>query len=88
MSYLEGVSADQQATLQSVVSINPRIMGGTPCFAGTRVPIQTLLDYLEDGDSIDDFLTDFVSVKRHQAVQFLEMAKERLIECVSSSTSV
>ena len=88
MSYLEGVSADQQATLQGVVSINPRIMGGTPCFAGTRVPIQTLLDYLEDGDSIDDFLTDFVSVKRHQAVQFLEMAKERLIECVSSSTSV
>jgi len=46
----------------SIVSIDPEIMGGTPCFSGTRVPIQTLLDYVEAGDSIDEFLDDFPSV--------------------------
>jgi uncharacterized protein (DUF433 family) len=67
-----------------VVSANPQVMGGTPCFTGTRVPIQTLLDYLEGGGSIDDFLTDFTTVTRAQALRFLELAKDRLIECVSS----
>ena len=49
-------------------------MGGTPVFAGTRVPVQTLLDYLEAGDSIDDFLVGFPSVSRQQVVSFLERA--------------
>lgn len=49
-------------------------MGGTPVFAGTRVPVQTLLDYLEAGDSIDDFLAGFPSVSRAQVVAFLERA--------------
>jgi len=58
----------------------PDVLGGTPVFAGTRVPIQTLLDYLEGGESIDDFLDGFPSVSRDQIISFLEMAKDRLIE--------
>jgi uncharacterized protein (DUF433 family) len=55
-----------------VVSSTPEIMGGTPVFPGTRVPVQTLLDYLEAGDSIDDFLTGFPTVTREHVVAFLE----------------
>ena len=58
-------------------------MGGAPVFAGTRVPVQTLLDYLEAGDSIDEFLAGFPSVKREQVVAFLEQAKDRLVDSVS-----
>ena len=59
---------------KSVVSASPDIMGGTPVFPGTRVPVQTLLEYLEAGDSIDDFLAGFPSVSRSQVVDFLERA--------------
>ena len=62
-----------------VISCEPDVMGGTPVFAGTRVPIQTLLDYLEAGESIDDFLTGFPSVSRGQVIRFLEQAKDRLV---------
>jgi uncharacterized protein (DUF433 family) len=55
-------------------------MGGAPVFAGTRVPVQTLLDYLEAGDSIDEFLKGFPSVTREQVIAFLEQAKDRLVE--------
>lgn len=54
-------------------------MGGTQVFTGTRVPIQTLLDYLEAGESIDDFLVGFPSVARAQVIRFLEEAKDRLV---------
>lgn len=62
-----------------VISCEPDVMGGTPVFAGTRVPLQTLLDYLEAGESIDDFLTGFPSVDRKQVIRFLEQAKDRLV---------
>lgn len=62
-----------------LISSDPDVMGGTPCFAGTRVPVQTLLDYLEAGDSIDDFLEGFPTVKREQVVAFLETATERMV---------
>jgi uncharacterized protein (DUF433 family) len=65
--------------MKSAVSIDPEIMGGTPCFRGTRVPVQTLLDYIEAGDSIDVFLDGFPSVTRAQVVAFLEQAKDRLV---------
>jgi uncharacterized protein (DUF433 family) len=68
---------------QPVVSCNPEIMGGAPVFADTRVPVQTLLDYLEAGDSIDEFLEGFPSVTREQVIAFLEAAKDRLVESVS-----
>jgi uncharacterized protein (DUF433 family) len=65
---------------QSVVSCNAEVMGGAPVFRGTRVPIQTLFDYLEAGDSIDEFLQGFPSVSREQVIAFLEEAKSRLVE--------
>ena len=55
-----------------VISCSPDVMGGTPVFTGTRVPVQTLLDYLEAGDSIDEFLAGFPSVSRQQVIEFLE----------------
>jgi uncharacterized protein (DUF433 family) len=67
----------------SVISRRPDVMGGTPVFTGTRVPVQTLLDYLEAGDSIDDFLGGFPSVSREQVIDFLEQAKDRLVATVS-----
>ena len=66
----------------AVISRNPAVMGGTPVFCGTRVPVQTLLDYLEAGESIDDFLAGFPSVSRAQVIEFLEAAKDRLLETV------
>jgi uncharacterized protein (DUF433 family) len=66
-----------------IISCDPEVMGGTPVFSGTRVPVQTLLDYLEAGESIDQFLQGFPSVKRDQVIAFLEDAKDRLIESVS-----
>jgi uncharacterized protein (DUF433 family) len=68
---------------ERILSRNPDVMGGTAVFHGTRVPVQTLLDYLEAGESIDDFLAGFPSVTRDQVVAFLEEAKNRLIESVS-----
>ena len=65
------------------ISTAPDVLGGTPVFAGTRVPVQTLLDYLKAGESIDDFLEGFPSVSRDQVIAFLEMAKDRLIESAS-----
>ena len=66
-----------------VISCSPDVMGGTPVFAGTRVPIQTLLDYLEAVESIDDFLGGFPTVTREQVVMFLEQAKDRLVAAAS-----
>jgi len=67
---------------RAVVCRSPDIMGGTPVFCGTRVPVQTLLDYLEAGASIDEFLAGFPSVTRQQVIDFLEAAKDRLVESV------
>jgi uncharacterized protein (DUF433 family) len=62
-----------------VVTIDPQILGGTPVFAGTRVPVKNLFDYLEAGDSLEVFLDAFPSVTREQAVAALEMAREALV---------
>lgn len=62
-----------------VISRSADVMGGTPVFAGTRVPIQTLLDCLEAGESIDDFLAGFPSVTREQVIEFLKRAKDQLV---------
>jgi len=59
---------------------DPEILGGTPVFRGTRVPVKTLLDYLEGGHSLPEFLDDFPTVSREQAVRVLEHAGERLAE--------
>ena len=62
-----------------VISISPEVMGGTPVFNGTRVPIKTLIDYLEGGESIDDFLRGFPTVSREQVIELLEQAKEKIL---------
>jgi len=62
----------------SVIQADPEILGGTPVFAGTRVPVQTLIDYLEAGERLDDFLEDFPTVTREQAVAVLDLAREAL----------
>ena len=61
-----------------LVSSSKEVMGGTPVFAGTRVPIQTLIDYLKAGDSIDDFLEGFPTVQRDQVIEFLQQAEQQM----------
>jgi uncharacterized protein (DUF433 family) len=67
----------------SIISVSPEILGGTPVFAGTRVPVQTLLDYLKAGESIDDFLDGFPTVTREQVVAFLEEAGKQFVRMVA-----
>lgn len=62
-----------------VVSISPEVMGGSPVFEGTRVPVQTLIDYLEGGENIDDFLKGFPTVTREQVIALLEEVKEKIL---------
>ncbi|HEV2763400.1 MAG TPA: DUF433 domain-containing protein [Pyrinomonadaceae bacterium] len=61
---------------ERIITSSPEVMGGTPVFAGTRVPVQTLLDYLKAGESIDNFLEGFPTVSREQVIAFLEEAEE------------
>jgi uncharacterized protein (DUF433 family) len=67
------------ANLLQVFHSDPEIMGGTPVFTGTRVPVQNLVDYLEGGESIDEFLAGFPTVKREQAITFIAAAAEKLL---------
>ncbi len=64
---------------QQLIASSPEILGGTPVFSGTRVPVKNLTDYIEAGDTLDEFLEDFPSVSREQAVAFVEQAKEALL---------
>ena len=66
--------------LASVMQSDPDILGGTPVFVGTRVPVQSLFDHLEAGDSIDDFLEGFPSVRRDQVVAVLEASRKELLQ--------
>ena len=68
-----------------VIHSDPDILGGTPVFVGTSVPIKTMLDYLEAGDSLDEFLDHFPSVGREQAIAALELAKQMLSAYASSA---
>lgn len=69
--------------MKSVVVSNPEILSGTPVFAGTRVPVKNLTDYLEGGSTIDEFLDDFPSVTREQVVAFLEEGRQRIAAAVA-----
>jgi uncharacterized protein (DUF433 family) len=62
-----------------LIQRSEELLGGTPVFAGTRVPVQTLFDYLEEGDTLDEFLDDFPAVSREHAVKVLERMKETLL---------
>jgi uncharacterized protein (DUF433 family) len=63
----------------TVITRDPEILGGIPCFRGTRVPFQNLLDYLEAGDTLDQFLDQFPTVTRQMAIEALESAKDSLL---------
>ena len=70
-----------------VIRSSKEILGGTPVFDGTRVPVKTLIDHLEAGDSMDDFLADFPTVGREQALQVLGLAREALLASVNEDTA-
>ena len=78
------MTAEQQAQLGQIVWVDPDRMSGTPCFKGTRVPVQSLIDHIEGNSTLEDFLRDFPSVTRAQAIAFIELAKDNLLACVSS----
>jgi len=64
--------------IYGAINIDPETMGGTPVFFGTRVPVQTLFDYMEGGDDLNEFLDDYPTVSKEVAIQVLEMAKKTL----------
>ena len=68
--------------LKGIVHSDPEIMGGTPVFAGTRVPLQNLIDYLEGGESVEDFIDAFPTVKREQVIAVIEAGKLTMLETV------
>ncbi len=78
------MTVDEKARLDEIVWVHPDRMSGQPCFKGTRVPIQALIDHIEGNSTLDDFLKGFPSVSREQAVKFIELAKDSLLACVSS----
>ncbi len=71
------------AMKEQIITSSPEVMGGTPVFAGTRVPVQTLVDYLKGGESIDEFLEGFPSVTKRQVIAFLEEAEEQISKMVA-----
>lgn len=78
------MTARQRTLLCEVIWVDPDWMGGEPCFKGTRVPVQTLIDHIKGNSTLDEFLDGFPSVTREQAIQFIELAKDNLLACVSS----
>lgn len=80
------MTAEQHAAINEIVWVDPERMSGEPCFRGTRVPVQILLDHIEGNITLDEFLTDFPSVSRRQAVQFMELGKDALLACVYVSS--
>jgi len=69
------MSAATTVNVRSIVHSDPGILGGVPVFVGTRVPVKTLYEYLEAGDSLDEFLDDFPAVTREQAIAALELGR-------------
>jgi uncharacterized protein (DUF433 family) len=78
--YLEDMTVEQRISLAAVVSIDRETMHGIPCFTGTRVPVQTLIDFLETGESIDDFLAVYSYIPRQQILTFLELSRDIAID--------
>ena len=73
-----GANKEIQNMNYGAINIDPETMGGTPVFTGTRVPIQTLFDYIEGGDNLNEFLDDYPTVSKEAAIEVLNMAKKTL----------
>jgi len=69
----------------NVVNVDPEVLGGTPVFLGTRVPVKSLFDFLEAGDSIEEFLENFPTVQREQVIVLLETAREKVMTSLESA---
>jgi uncharacterized protein (DUF433 family) len=65
---------------KSAVKVDPQILGGTPCFTNTRVPVRALLDYIEGGETLDEFLEQYPTVSRKQAVSYLEESADAIVK--------
>ena len=78
------MTVEQKVQLDELVWVDPDRMSGEPCFKGTRVPVQSLIDHIEGNSTLGDFLKAFPSVSREQAIRFIELAKDNLLACVSS----
>ena len=81
----DGTRSGQVTQLSEIVYSDPEILGGVPVFVGTRVPVQSLFDYLEGGETLDEFLRQFPSVTRDQAVAALKLARATLLAGARSS---
>jgi uncharacterized protein (DUF433 family) len=87
IAYIKGVTAEQKSRLDEAIWVNPERVSGTPCFRGTRVPVQSLIDLLEAAETIDDFLQLYPAVSRQQVMTVLDFANSQIVECASSLTS-
>jgi uncharacterized protein (DUF433 family) len=81
------VTAEQKARLDEAVWVSPKRMSGTPCFRGTRVPVQSLIDFLEGGETIDQFLALYPGITRQQVAAILDFANHQILECAPLLTS-
>jgi uncharacterized protein (DUF433 family) len=84
VAYLGSVNVERKSRLEEAVWVNPQRVSGVPCFRGTRVPIQSLIDLLEGSETIDDFLELYPQVARQQVLGVLDFANSKLLECASS----
>ena len=81
------MTVEQRTALTELVSIDREIMHGIPCFSGTRIPIQTLMDFLETGEGVKDFLAVYPYLSRQQVAAFLELSKEVTIQELACASS-
>ena len=81
------MTPEQQKALAGVVTIDKETMHGTPCFAHTRVPVQTLFDFLETGETIDDFLAVYPTILRQHVFAFLELSRDIVIDQLACASS-
>ena len=81
------MTAEQKTALDAAVWVDPGRMSGAPCFRNTRVPVQSLIDFLEGGETVEAFLALYPSISREQVITLLDFANRQLIECASSLTS-
>lgn len=81
------MTAEQKAALERAVWVDLARLSGAPCFRDTRVPVQSLIDFLEGGETIDEFLALYPAVSREQVMTVLDVANHQLMECASSLMS-
>ena len=81
------MTSDQKSRLDAAIWVSPRRMSGAPCFRGTRVPVQSLIDFIEGGETIDEFIDLYPPITRQQVLAVLDFANSQLLECASSLTS-